>query len=73
MTANVDPAFQAVPPNSTAFLIWRIEVSDTLLIWTIRGKNWVDELKRKFSKRYKFIIQDQALCWEQTDRNSRLN
>jgi len=25
MAANVDPAFQAVPQNSTAFLIWRIE------------------------------------------------
>jgi hypothetical protein len=38
MAANVDPAFQAVPQNSTAFLIWRIEVSDTVLIWIIRGK-----------------------------------
>jgi hypothetical protein len=30
MTATVDPAFRAIPKNSTAFLIWRIEVSDTV-------------------------------------------
>jgi hypothetical protein len=38
MTAFVDPAFKAVPENSTAFLIWRIEVSDTDLTWIFRGK-----------------------------------
>jgi hypothetical protein len=38
MPAIVDPAFQAVSLNSTAFFIWRIEVSDTVLIWIIRGK-----------------------------------
>jgi hypothetical protein len=38
MTANMDPAFKAVPQNSTAFLIWRIEVSDTDLRWIFREK-----------------------------------
>jgi hypothetical protein len=38
MAANVDPAFKAVPHHSTAFFIWRIEVSDTNLIWIFRGK-----------------------------------
>jgi hypothetical protein len=32
MAATVDPAFKAIPKNSTAFLIWRIEVSDAVLI-----------------------------------------
>jgi hypothetical protein len=38
MAATVDPAFQGIPNNSTGFFIWRIEVSDTVLIWIIRNK-----------------------------------
>jgi hypothetical protein len=30
MTAVVDPAFKAIPKNSTAFLLWRIEVSEAV-------------------------------------------
>jgi hypothetical protein len=32
MTATVDLAFKAIPKNSTAFLVWRIEVSDAIFI-----------------------------------------
>jgi hypothetical protein len=32
MSATVDPAFKVIPKNSTAFLIWRVEVSDSVLI-----------------------------------------
>jgi hypothetical protein len=35
MTATVDLAFKAIPRNSTAFLIWRIEVSDAGFIQMI--------------------------------------
>jgi hypothetical protein len=35
MTAPVDLAFKAIPKNSTAFLIWRIEVSDTVLDYSV--------------------------------------
>jgi hypothetical protein len=35
MAATVDPAFKAIPKNSTAFLIWRIEVSDAVLVYPV--------------------------------------
>jgi hypothetical protein len=47
MAANVDPAFKAVPPQSTAFLIWRIEVSGTTLYGFSEARG-VNELKRTF-------------------------